>query len=86
MARKEMISFVAEFKGVAFKTAENAYDYLVRKGVLTKLKGGGKVVSTQATTTNRTAITTQKLLRTYSCYSVGKFEMCLYTYHYHVHI
>ena len=84
MPRKEMISLLADMKGVDYKTAENHYDYLVRKKVLKQLKGGGRVVSSQATTTNRTAITTAKLLRTHQTYSEGKFRnVFVYsTYHY----
>ena len=74
MSRKEMISFLAELKGVEWKKAENHYDYLICKKVLTQLKGGGRVVASQSTTTNRTAITTTKLLRTYNTYGQGKFQ------------
>ena len=52
-------------KSVTSKTAENHYDYLVRSRQLPELKRGGRVLSTQATTTNRTATTTAKLLRTH---------------------
>lgn len=72
MSRKEMITFIAEIKGVQWKTAENHYDYLIRIKALNKLKGGGRVVTAQSTTTNRTAITSAKLLRTHETFDLGK--------------
>ena len=58
-----MIVLIAELFGVPYKTAENHFNYLIKSKQLYDLKCGGHVVATQATTTNRTAITTQKLLR-----------------------
>jgi len=52
MSRKEMIVLIAKFSGIPYKTAENHFYYLMQ------LK--------QLTTTNRTAITTQKLLHTHN--------------------
>ena len=72
MSRKEAITFLSELKGVTWKTAENHYDHLIRSNKLTKLKNGGRVVSAQSTTTQRTAVTTEKLLRTYQTVSQGK--------------
>ncbi|KAL9190571.1 hypothetical protein ACHAXT_000277 [Thalassiosira profunda] len=66
MSRKEMICLIAELESVNAKTAENHYDYLVREGKLPELKRGGRVVTAQPTTTNRSAITTEKLLRTHN--------------------
>ncbi|KAL9182733.1 hypothetical protein ACHAXT_004012 [Thalassiosira profunda] len=66
MSRKEMICLIAELESVNAKTAENHYDYLVREGKLPELKRGGRVVTAQPTTTNRSAITTEKLLRTFN--------------------
>jgi len=66
MSRKEMIVLIAELFGVPYKTAENHFDYLIKSEQLNELKHGGHVVAAQATTTNRTAITTQKLLRTHN--------------------
>ena len=66
MPRKEMVSIIAEMKGVSDKKAENHYEYLMRSKKLNQLKNNGRVVTAQATTTNRTAITTEKLLRTYT--------------------
>ena len=61
-----MISIISELKSVTTKKAENHYEYLVRSKTLNQLKNDGRVVTAQATTTNRTAITTEKLLRTYT--------------------
>ena len=63
MSRKEMIVSISELFGIPYKTAENHFNYLIKSKQLYDLKCGGHVVATQATTTNRTAITTQKLLR-----------------------
>ena len=46
--------------------------FLIRSNKLPQLKRGGRVVSAQATTTNRTAITTSKLLRTHKTVALGK--------------
>ena len=54
------------------KTAENHYDFLICSNKLPQLKRGGRVVSAQATTTNLTAITTAKLLRTHETVALGK--------------
>ena len=54
------------------KTAENHYDFLIRANKLPKLKRGGQFVSAQTTTTNRTAITTVKLLCTHKTVALGK--------------
>lgn len=73
MARWEMINLIADLEGVSNKTADNHYCYLVRTGQLPELKRGGRVVASQATTSNRTAIATAKLLCTYNTMSLGKF-------------
>lgn len=65
MGRKEMCQAVAQLKGVSLEKGTNHYNYLIRSGNLKRLKRGGRVVKAQATTTNRTAVTTAKLLRTY---------------------
>ena len=72
MTRKEMIQFIAQIECCKLKTAENHYDYLVRSNRLDKLKKGGRVVTAQATTTNRTAVTTAKLLRGQTAIRLGK--------------
>ena len=54
------------------KKAENHYDFFIRANKLPQLKRGGRVVSAQATTTNLTAITTAKLLRTHETVALGK--------------
>ena len=56
MSWKEIISFISELEGTNMKTADNHYDFLIRANKLPQLKRGGRVVSAQATTTNRTAI------------------------------
>ena len=65
LQRKEMICMISEFSGVSLKTAENHYDHLIRSKQLRKLKHDGRIVTAQPTTTNHTAITTEKLLRTH---------------------
>ena len=72
MTRKEMICFIAEIESVPMKTAENHFDHLIRSKQLSELKRSGRVVSAQPTTTNRTAITTTKLLRTYNTLKMGE--------------
>jgi len=72
MSRKEMITFIAEIKRVKWKSAENHYDYLIRIKALKRLTGNGRVVTAQSTTTNRTAITSAKLLRTHMTFELGK--------------
>jgi hypothetical protein len=66
MSRKEMIILMSELFSTSFKAAENHFDYLIKMKQLNELKRGGLVISCQATTTNRTVITTQKLLRTHN--------------------
>ena len=53
MACKEMISIITDLKSVGAKTASNHYEYLVRSKKLRQLKNDGRVVTAQATTTNR---------------------------------
>ena len=72
MSRKEMIYFISELEGTNMKTAENHYDFLIRANKIPQLKRGERVVSAQATTTNRTAITTAKILRTHKTVALGK--------------
>ena len=67
-----MICFIAEIESVPMKTAENHFDHLIRSKQLSELKRSGRVVSAQPTTTNRTAITTTKLLRTYNTLKMGE--------------
>ncbi len=57
MTRKEMITLMSELFSVSSKEAENHFDYLIKSKQFPELKRGGHVVSAQATTTNRTAIT-----------------------------
>jgi hypothetical protein len=62
MSRIKVCRMIADFFVVPFKMAENHFDYLRSKNMLPDLKGGGRTVRTQATTTNRTATTMEKLL------------------------
>ncbi len=66
MLRKESIVLCSQLFGVLYKAAENHFDYPIRTKQLNDLKQGGCVVAAQATTTNCTAITMQKLLRTHN--------------------
>jgi hypothetical protein len=72
MSRKELICVIAEITRVPHKTAENHLDYLIRAKKLPELKRGGRVVRAQPTTTNRTAVTTEKLLRTHTSQEEGE--------------
>ena len=80
MTRKELIAIIAELGGVKSKRAENHLDYLIRSKKLPNVKNNGRVVRAQATTTNRTAITTEKLLRTHMSQAEGKYTVLLSYY------
>jgi hypothetical protein len=83
MPRKEVISVIAEIASVPVKNAENHLDYLIRSKKLPELKNNGRIVRAQATTTNRTAVTTEKLLRTHMSQEEGEF--CMFSfYHYYL--
>ncbi len=69
--QKEGISIIADAHGVNRKKAEDHLIYLIRQKMLPELKKGGKVVSAQGTTTQRTAITTEKLLRNHTTYEMA---------------
>ena len=72
MSRKEAVSIVANLAGVNMKTAENHFDYLICSKQLPKLKNNGRVIAAQETTSNRTAVTAEKLLRTHMSQTEGK--------------
>jgi hypothetical protein len=76
MPRKEVISVIAEIASVPVKNAENHLDYLIRSKKLPELKNNSRIVRAQATTTNRTAVTTEKLLRTHKSQEEGEFFVC----------
>ena len=78
MPRKELIGIIAELAGVNKKMAENHLDYLIRSKHLPNLKKNGCVVHAQATTTNRTAVTMEKLLRTHTCQEEGQCVCVVY--------
>ena len=74
MPRKEIISIIAELANTNMKTAENHLDYLIRSKKLPELRNSGRVVRAQPTTTNRTAVTTEKLLRTHASQEEGELN------------
>ncbi len=76
LTRKGMIQLVSKVTGATIEKAKEHYKYLVRSGKLNKLKRGGRTVKAQATTTNRTAVTTEKLFRTYLSQEEGKCKLC----------
>ena len=63
---------IAELEGVQLLKAESHYDHMVKYKQLPKLKSYGLTKTAQPTTTNRTAITTEKLLRTHNTQDLGK--------------
>lgn len=63
MTRKEIITCIQFLCGCQFKAAENHYDYLIRTNKLPNLKGGGKTVIAQNTTTARSQIRVESQLR-----------------------
>ena len=75
LTRKGIIQLVTKFTGSTYEKAKEHYKYLVRSGKLNKLKRGGRTVKAQATTTNRTAVTTEKLFRTYLSQEEGKCKL-----------
>jgi hypothetical protein len=83
MTRKEVICVIAEIGSVPFKAAENHLDYLIRSKKLPELKNSGRIVSAQATTTNRTAITTEKLLRTHTSQEEGELRTGCFMFYYY---
>lgn len=64
MSRKEVITMLRDIcSAPTLKSAENHYDYLIRKGKLQDLKRGGRVVKAQKTTTKRCCINAAQQLR-----------------------
>ena len=64
LTRKEYVKIIMDLGGAkSFKAAENHFDYLIRKGQLTQLNRGGKVITAQATTTERCNITVKQQYR-----------------------
>lgn len=63
MSRAECFGVIQTLAGVDFKTAENHWYHLQRKKLLPQLKNNGKVRKAQATTTKRSGVTTEKMLR-----------------------
>lgn len=81
LSRKGAIQVLSKITGASLKKATEHFKYLVRAGKLSKLKRGGRVVKAQATTTNRTAVTTEKLLRTFMAQEEGKCEVFIHSGH-----
>ena len=75
LSRKGAIQIISKITGAPVKKATEHFKYLVRAGKLKKLKGDGKAVKAQETTTNRTAVTTKKLFRTFMAQEEGKCEV-----------
>lgn len=63
MTRGEVIGTIQMMCFCDFKTAENHWYYLRRKKLLPECKNHGALRSAQATTTKRSGVTTEKLMR-----------------------
>eukprot|EP00957_Ditylum_brightwellii_P101568 7740501-Ditylum_brightwellii.AAC.1 len=64
LSRKECICLVMDIgEAETFQTAENHYAYCVRKGKIPNLTKGGRVITTQTTSTERCAITGRQQCR-----------------------
>jgi hypothetical protein len=57
MSRKEIIGVIQGMTGKHFKNCENHYDSLIRQKRLPEHTKGGRVVTAQAITSNRTEVT-----------------------------
>ena len=56
-SRKEAVQLIVDLgRASNTESAENHLDYLIRKGKLEHLKRGGKVVTAQATSTERSQV------------------------------
>lgn len=64
ITRHEVIQLITEISQTFDEVkAKNHFDYLIREGRLTILKRGGRVLTAQATTTKRSAITMEQQWR-----------------------
>ena len=64
VSRKEAIQLIVDLgQCTSSRSAENHLDYLIRKKKLTGLKRGGRVVTAQSTTTERSQINCEQQLR-----------------------
>ena len=63
MSRGEVIAVIQRLTGASFITAENHWYYCRNAKLFPKLKGHGALRTAQATTTKRSGVTTEKLLR-----------------------
>ena len=78
LSRKECIRLVMDVGQFgSFKKAENHYDYLIRAKLLPNLKRNGRIVTSQATTTERCAITVSQQLRWHNLVDTVWQEMLL---------
>jgi len=69
MTRHEVIQLITEISQTFDEVkAKNHFDYLIREGRLTILKRGGRVMTAQATTTKRSAITMEQQWRWHSTF------------------
>ena len=63
MTRKEVIGVIQKLTGADFDTAQNHWYHCRRKQLLPELKNHGALRTAQSTTTKRSGVTTEKLLR-----------------------
>ena len=63
MTRREVIHLIQQLTGATFEKAEQHWYYCRRSKLFPELKGHGALRSAQGTTTKRSGVTTEKLLR-----------------------
>ena len=63
MSRGEVIGLIQTITGASFKKSEQHWYYFRKAKLLPKLKNHGDLRTAQATTTKRSGVTTEKLLR-----------------------
>ena len=64
VSRAEAVSIIVDLgQAKSMKSAENHLDYLIRKGRLDKLRRNGRIVTAQATTTERCQVNTRQQFR-----------------------
>ena len=74
MNRCECITAIADLTGASYKESKQCYSYLIEKGYLPRLRGGGRVQKAHATTTKRLQITTISMRRWHNCLSAAYEE------------
>ena len=75
MTRNEAIGTIQLLTGANFKTAENHWYYCRTKKLFPKLKNHGALRTAQATTTKRSGVTTEKLMRWHGTVEVALAEL-----------